>query len=310
MNLQLHIKENNEFTSERLMGDYANSFDEETNYTTYDLGTVQYQQSRDIVLNIDNNSNFEYFYTYKIGGQCFKSETQIINTTTEMPISSNIEKHILRYTVVERIRQMMNYNRINQNTEAMKIFDDLVSHLKSSSLTDALTQGLLKNLIGDDTKEGQIMLATSNMEYFRKWGEFYIDQLSRAMNQQIKPNFKDPGCPFGGKVFEGLVDKSSDIFDSLPPPKPSLTKQKYGGSAPARTVNMSSFNNMYGGCFDSECVITMADGSNKVLKNLKKGDQIMSVDQNNAVTTSNIVCVFEIKVSAGIREFVEFEDGL
>jgi hypothetical protein len=154
------------------------------------------------------------------------------------------------------------------------------------------------------------MLATSNMEYFRKWGEFYIDQLSRAMNQQIKPNFKDPGCPFGGKVFESLVDKSSDIFDSLPPPKPSLTKQKYGGSAPARTVNMSSFNNMYGGCFDSECVITMADGSNKVLKNLKKGDQIMSVDQNNDVTTSKIVCVFEIKVSAGIREFVEFEDGL
>jgi hypothetical protein len=50
---------------------------------------------------------------------------------------------------------MMNYNRINQNTEAMKIFDNLVSHLKSSSLTDALTQGLLKNLIGEIPKKAK-----------------------------------------------------------------------------------------------------------------------------------------------------------
>ena len=32
-------------------------------------------------------------------------------------------------------------------------------------------------------------------------GEFYIDQLSRSLNQQIKPNFKDSSCMFGGEVL-------------------------------------------------------------------------------------------------------------
>ena len=84
-----------------------------------------------------------------------------------------------------------------------------------------LTVGLLNNLKGDGTNAGQINLAINNSQYFRKWGEFYIDQLTRSMNQQIKPNFKDEGCPFGGPTFESIVDRASDIFDTLPPPKPS-----------------------------------------------------------------------------------------
>ena len=37
-----------------------------------------------------------------------------------------------------------------------------------------------------------------------------------------EPNLKDPGCLFGGKMFESIVDKASDIFDTLDPPEPSL----------------------------------------------------------------------------------------
>ena len=56
----------------------------------------------------------------------------------------------------------------------------------------------------------------------RKWGQFYLDQLCRSLNQQIKPNFKDEACVFGGNIFENCVDRASDLFDTLPPPKPSL----------------------------------------------------------------------------------------
>ena len=65
-------------------------------------------------------------------------------------------------------------------------------------------------------------------------GEFYLDQLSRSLNQEYKPNFRDPACPFGGDIFEKLVDKSSDVFDTIPPPIPSR------GAAPPR--DMSSYN--------------------------------------------------------------------
>ena len=72
-------------------------------------------------------------------------------------------------------------------------------------------------------------------KYFKRWGEFYLDQLSRSLNQQIKPNFKDSACPFGGDLFTEIVDKASDIFDTLPPPKPSLihnlTSSGYGATS-------------------------------------------------------------------------------
>ena len=44
---------------------------------------------------------------------------------------------------------------------------------------------MIKNLKGDGANEGQIKLAVSNIYYFKKWGEFYLDQLSRSLNQQI-----------------------------------------------------------------------------------------------------------------------------
>ena len=106
------------------------------------------------------------------------------------------------------------------------------------------------------------------------------------MNIQQKPNFKDSGMPFGGDIFEELVDKASDIFNSLPPPEPSLINTNNSayrslGTVNAPVVNMTAFNNVGGGCFDSNCTITMADGSTKILKNLKKGDKILSADENN-----------------------------
>ena len=62
-----------------------------------------------------------------------------------------------------------------------------------------------------------------------KWGEFYLDQLSRSLNQEIKPNFKDEACVFGGDIFTKIVDTASDIFDTLPPPIP-ISYSRYTSS--------------------------------------------------------------------------------
>ena len=59
--------------------------------------------------------------------------------------------------------------------------------------------------------------------FFKKWGEFYCDQLSRSLNLEQCCNFKDAAVQvFGGDKFKEIVDHSSDMFDSLPPPTPSL----------------------------------------------------------------------------------------
>ena len=314
-NLQLHI--NNKEIS--LMGDFANYYNSENKQTIYDIGTVQLEQVRNIVLNIPTSlNNFKYYYTYKIGGASYKSDINNIKLDNMMTNNENIRIHINRYNLVESINNMINYNSINNKDEALKVFNNIKNQLLTSKFSDELTQGLIKNLEGDGgSYEGQIKLAVSNMSYFRKWGEFYLNQLTRSLNQQIKPNFKDEACVFGGTIFTDCVDKASDIFDSLPPPTPSLINQQLSNyrslgtnSQTSRPIDMSSFNNACGGCFDSYCNITMADGTTKILKDLKKSDIIMSVTQDNVLTSAKVICVFETKITMGIREFVDFENGL
>lgn len=313
-NLQLYI--NNKEIS--LMGDFANYYNSEHEEIVYDIGTVQLEQLRNIVLNIPEDiNNFKYYYTYKIGGASYKSDINNVDLDNMNTNNENIRIHINRYNLVESINIMINYNSINNNDEALKVFNNIKNQLLTSKFSDELTQGMIKNLEGDGSNEGQIKLAVSNMTYFRKWGEFYLNQLTRSLNQQIKPNFKDEACVFGGTIFTDCVDKASDIFDSLPPPTPSLINQQSSlyrslgtNSQTNIPIDMSAYNNSGGGCFDSYCNITMTDGSTKILKDIKKGDIIMSATQDNVLTTAKVLCVFETKITMGIREFVDFENGL
>ena len=313
-NLQLHIDNKNII----LKGDYAYNYDTVNEEMIYDIGTLQIEQTRNIILNNENNiDNFNYYFTYKIGGTPYTSPIINVNLKTSSIDTNNTNINIQknRYDLVESIRKMINYNRCNLNDEAMKIYNHIENQLLTCGFSDELTQGMIKNLRGDGTNEGQIKLAVSNV-YFKKWGEFYLDQLSRSLNQQIKPNFKDEGCLFGGTIFTDCVDRASDIFDTLPPPTPSLIVQSssyrsLGAPQNPRTpVNMSAYNDPNGGCFDSNCSITMGDGSKKILKNLKAGDIIMSAKEDNTLVTAKVVCILEIKNTMGIKEFVDFEGGL
>ncbi len=312
MNLQLHIISKTEKNnSELIMGDFASNFDKKTNCYTYDLGTVQNEQEKNIILNTQGNEDFTYYYTYKICGQSFKSDEITVNREkiTETVYDENVNIHKYRFEVVNSIRKMINYNKIEQANMAKQELSDIINKLKENprNTQHKLIRGLIINL------EGQVNIAISNPTYFSRWGEFYLDQLSRSINQQIKPNFKDEGCPFGGQTFEDIVDRTSDIFDTLPPPTPSLVNRLQHASSSNtyvnRNVNMSDFNNQYGGCFHSSCSITMANGEIKNIKSIKKGDIVKTMTIHNKISQSKIVCVVETHIKNNIRKMCLI-DGL
>ena len=314
MNLQLHIipKEANSATFSNLcVGDFAFNYDPINQKYVYDLGTVQYQQERNIVLNYENKLDFDYYYTYTIGNQAITSPTSSVNLATIAQFVNNpaINSHIIRASAVEHIRKMINSNRINNLLSTQAAYDELVKLLEENKCASSqpFVDGLLKNIKGDFANVGQVKLAI-DQKYFKRWGEFYLDQLSRSLNQQIKPNFKDEGCMFGGQVFESLVDKSSDIFNTLEPPKPSLVVQS---SAPSsgnvfyRSLSsMAAYNDPRGGCVDSYCMINMFDGTSKLLKDVQKFDIIKSIDNNNKVVGAKVLCVVETMIVSGYREYV------
>ena len=324
MNLQLHItpkQTNSASFNNLLVGDFAYNYDPINQKYIYDIGTVQVQQERNIVLNFEDKLDFDYYYTYTIEGKSYTSSVHSVNADSIAHCVNNpaLNSHIYRATSVEYIRKMINSNRINNLLSTEANYNDLVKLLEENkcSHSQPFVDGLLKNIKGDFANIGQVKLAIDT-KYFRRWGEFYLDQLSRSLNQQIKPNFKDEGCMFGGEVFEALVDKSSDIFNSLDAPKPSLVVQQNSGNmfyrslnlAPQAPISMASYNDPHGGCVDSNCKIAMFDGTSKLLKDVQKFDIIKSIDENNKIVGAKVLCVVETLIESGYRDYVNINGVL
>jgi len=317
MNLQLHVipKENNSATfGNLLVGDYAYCYDPINQKYVYDIGTVQLQQERAIVLNVEDKMDFDYYYTYTIGNEAHTSTTTSVNADTIAHCVNNpaLISHNYRATSVEYIRKMINSTRIGNYLSTQACYEELVKLLEANKCASSaqFVNGLLKNIKGDFANVGQVKLAI-DQKYFKRWGEFYLDQLSRSLNQQIKPNFKDEGCMFGGAIFEELVDKSSDIFNNLEPPKPSLVvhnptsgnmfyRSLGSQSAP---ISMSAYNDPRGGCVDAYCTIAMFNGTSKLLKDVQKFDIIKSFDNNNKVVGAKVLCVVETMIISGYRDY-------
>lgn len=324
VNLQLHITYNEHIQYEQyspLMGDFAyNVSDENPRCVTVDLGTVQLGQMRHIIMNTAHlNYDFSYYYTYKIGGHGCSTDNTTVNMTTviECECEGLLNSNVGRFTVVEAIRKIINFKTSDNNQSANDIFSELVNYYTSSGMQDPLTQGIIKNLVGTAPSEGQVKLATTNNEYFMRWGEFYLDQLSRSLNQEIKPNFRDTACPFGGAVFEALVDMASDVFDTLPPPTPSLVDQpQYRGStAHVRASTLSSYNSQSNDtpCFIGTSTVKLASGDMEQICHLKRGDKVLTLsdpyDIKSSQVEASVVCLLKT-IMPGVAQLVTLGTGL
>ena len=321
VNLQLHVLSKDILVK----GDYEFNYDNEKKEMIYDLGTVQYEQSRDIILfNFEDLKNVDYYFTYKIGGKSYNSglkkiDVNKLHSETQEYKILNVNINKLRCELVELIRELItqatfrNYNEISNLIEVFH--QKLETHQLLYHKNDEeykLIQGMIDNLVGNQISEGQIKLAVKSHEYFKKWGEFYLDQLSRSLNQQIKPNFKDKSCMFGGEIFEEFVDKASDIFDNLPPPLPSnINRRSFYNSTmglpitpPAPPVALgrnNAFNDPTGGCYDGSSLIKIGHNKFKQVKDLKRGDEVISINTDNKEVKTKVVFVVKTNFNNNIK---------
>ena len=201
---------------------------------------------------------------------------------------------------------------------------------------------------------GQVALAFS-AEHYDKWGQHYLPSLLRAHALQMCNNFKDPGVQvYGGRLFQALRDDGDEIFNKLPAPTPSCRPQRrfgggYGGvgnhihslkhgtksgnkgsapaarraAAPAPRINMASYNNCYGGCFDGVCLVDMADGSTRPASEVRRGDRVAvpdlaaagpastSTSTRTAALTAGaeVLCVVRTNCPDGVMPMVDVTAG-
>ena len=297
-NLQIHIKFDKDNGSNtwledcgdhfRIFGDYP--FQQKSNeYYIFDIGSVQFQQSRDIVFEIPRNIEFSYYFTYKIGNSVFTTDKYSFMDTS--PYIQECEKNIgrhLRYQrarclISEKMRLVIDYSKDNNYHLIPTVYEEMINLCENLECKEGKALS--------ETLKDQVYLILGSQEtkhknYFNRWGEFYLDQLSGALLRQFTPNFKDEACKvFGGKLFDDFVDHIADTFDSLPPPKPSLKTSSYSttrgaSSSPIPITTMNVYNNAYGGCWTGNSTVLMSNGRVKLAKNIKPGDKIATIIKN------------------------------
>jgi hypothetical protein len=188
------------------------------------------------------------------------------------------------------------FDRLAEAQQAIARFLDEM--IKSDVAKDPKIAELIKDL------SGQVVEAFSKQEFFRKWGRHYLPSLFRAHMLQACNNFKDPGVQvYGGKDFQDIRDEADAIFLKLPAPKPSIKGPSRSG-VQRRSVNMNAYYSSYNPCFDGYNSVLMKDNSTRLVKDLRKGDQVKTPSG-----FASVRCVIKTLV-APETDLVELSSGL
>lgn len=192
--------------------------------TTIDLGTLQFGQTKDVVVMLDGEGEVEAMVEYLTP----TGPGRVAARGGADP--SRVEPQRLRLKAVDSIQQAMDalkltaMDRANGRPlpleDADRIIKAMVSEIKSSTACDAeAMKGLLEDL------DGQVTEALSREDWYKKWGIHYLPSLMFAHRTQQCNNFKDAGVQtYGGDLFQNIRDKADDIFLSLPAPQPTARR--------------------------------------------------------------------------------------
>ncbi|CAF1540367.1 unnamed protein product [Didymodactylos carnosus] len=298
-------------TNTVLQTDYTEFYDVEKSNTglKFNIGSVTYGQSKDIIIPVSTKQNrlesppylsvsLQYTSPHKQSLVKLKVDRETLDVSENS--INNIMIHRYRLEFVHRVREAMNLMLKNDMKNAQKVIEKLELEIKSSNVQN---HPFIIDLLVDLT--GQVTEALSNREWFDRWGKHYLPSLTRAHLLQICNNFKDPGVQhYGSKLFNAIRDDMDEIFCKLPAPKPS-TKYPYNNTV--LPVNMRVFNNASAGCFHGKCLVLLADGNTKFVKDVRRGDILQTPD---SVTNATVTYVMKSICFNDKTTMVSFGNGL
>lgn len=201
-------------------------------------------------------------------------------------IPLNIDSSIINSNVVSTIcRIMFIHSAKSINTEFNnKVFTDLTNDIKSFREQTPYITSLLSDLENDDPNHGQLKKSIKHNQWYQKWGRHYLPSAIRSHELELCFNFKDAAPQhYVSDVFKAEQTRIESLFCTISPPRPSL-------HTTVQTTNMTSYYNRDGGCFDGNGKVLLPDNSTKLVKNIRKGDLIMTPNG-----PSTVKCVLKLK---------------
>mgnify|MGYP001206226170 CR=1 FL=1 len=271
--------------------------------TTFYVNSIKYGRAKNIVIELDNEVlNIEIDIEGKI----------IISELSEI-CDKYYNEQLYRYKTYDMLDKCIIMKKFND--EGFKnSLDNLTLEIAFNK--DIKDNEYINNIVIDldgQVKEALNMTSQGHREdWFTKWGIHYLRSLKAAYENEICNNFKDKGVSnFTGELFEKYRGEISDIFDDMPPPKATI--QNHNTWAPNTShglqplMSMASYRASSGGCCAKGSRIRMEDNSFKNVEDLKRGDEVLTVNIVNGIQHIGfgfIECVIVTKCTDGLVNMV------
>ena len=243
--------------------------------------------------------------------------SDLLSQKSPMVLAPEVDRH--RMELIRACPEMCRLGNIGDSAGALTIVRELSTRFRATltGMPDGESKEILIGYIKDI--EGQIAMCFSDLaKNYNIWGRGYIPSLARAHELKLCANYKDPGLQgYASPHFKAIQAAAADLFrtelaDAISKMQSAPAPAAYGGGgygghyrAPASAAAMSSMYDPSGGCFDGDCLVTMADGSKKPAKFIVRGDKVRSFSGEEA----EVYEIVKTKISP-IAEGIIFKDGL
>lgn len=222
-----------------------------------------------------------------------------------------VQYHVFRSKVINVIHSILenNYSRSTQcddhwtiderhedNFEKSERIYELIQMIQSSSISsNPLVVDLLHDLMT------QVVVGLDRSDYYKQWGRHYLRSFIMAHTLEIRNNFKDKSVQnYTGILISTIHEQLNDLFNGISAPvstmRTHLNPQNSGSQI--QPVDMSNINNSNNACYLGDCTIRMSDGSKQKVKNIRRGDVVMtplgSSKVKFVVKSMNPVSTFEM----------------
>ncbi|KAG5664877.1 hypothetical protein KAF25_008611 [Fusarium avenaceum] len=259
--------------------EFADKSEDSAVELTLMLGNLQYGQSRDIFLHVNNVKQLEFLsesdsarsvvqahLTYVKPGDCLKSrkalEAMLAKDADFIPMASaqrsvleysdlpasEIAYHESRSLICNFISTMFPMKRDEEREVAKGMKEKgtelrtWIETLPAKDFDDEKNKSLMQDISVEEPK-GQVCMAIESKEYFQKWGCHFLPSLLNAHTRQVCNSFKDPGplqYSTDSPLFISCRDALDQIFDNLPAPEPSRNQHGRRGHGSHSSSGFSS----------------------------------------------------------------------
>eukprot|EP00727_Mastigamoeba_balamuthi_P013616 m51a1_g8878 hypothetical protein (819) ;mRNA; r:629058-631912 len=216
-------------------------------------------------------------------------------------VALEVEAHRLRHAMIAAVDAAMRAADAGDYDRAAAVAREFAAAARASAAAgDRRVRAMAQDV------EGQVAQALGRGEWYARWGRHYLPSLLRAHLLQQCNNFKDPGVQvYGGPLFARLRDEADDVFASLPAPRPTaraLPPERAAAGAPAGrrtggTVSMACYHNASGGCFSGGSAVELADGTQRPVRDLRRGDAVWTPQG-----PARVVCLVCMRCAGGRAE--------